>query len=221
LLDLDHRALDRLLEAAVGLLGPLQDAVAVGDVEVGHEAVLLGDHRHPRLQRLLQELLQLAQLLLHQLAELVVDGGVAAEDLGFHQKICFLSVEDGMLSSSRYLATVRRAIWIPSRFRIRISSLSDSGRLGSSAWTICSIFRLTVREEMLSPYSRSIPLWKKNFIGKRPRWVWMYLLETPRLTVDSCMPMSSATSRSTIGRRCSMPRSRNSRCWRTIDAATL
>ncbi len=69
----------------------------------------------------------------------------------------------------------------------------------------CSIFRFTDSDEMLSPYSRSMPLWKKNFIGNTPRGVWMYLLETTRLTVDSCMPMSSATSRSTIGRSCSMP----------------
>ena len=66
-----------------------------------------------------------------------------------------------------------------------------------------------------------MPLWKKYFIGKRPRGVWMYLFETTRETVDSCMPMSLATSRSTSGRRCSMPWSRKARWWRTIESATL
>ena len=32
-----------------------------------------------------------------------------------------------------------------------------------------------------------MPLWKKYFIGKRPRGVWMYLFETTRETVDSCI----------------------------------
>ena len=50
-----------------------------------------------------------------------------------------------------------------------------------------------------------MPLWKKNFISNTPCGVCMYLLVTTRLTVDSCMPMSLATSRSTSGRRCSMP----------------
>jgi hypothetical protein len=35
--------------------------------------------------------------------------------------------------------------------------------------------------------------------------VCMYLFVTTRLTVDSCIPMSLATSRSTSGRRYSMP----------------
>ena len=83
------------------------------------------------------------------------------------------------------------------------------------------IFFLTVSDEISSPYSRSMPLWKKYFIGRTPRGVWMYLFDTTRETVDSCMPMSSATSRSTIGRRRSMPCSRNSCCWRTIELATL
>ena len=66
-----------------------------------------------------------------------------------------------------------------------------------------------------------MPLWKKNFISNTPCGVCMYLLVTTRLTVDSCMPMSLATSRSTSGRRCSMPWSRKSRWKLMMLVATL
>ena len=46
---------------------------------------------------------------------------------------------------------------------------------------------------------------KKNFISNTPRGVAMYLLEVTRLTVDSCMPMASATVFRFSGRRCSTP----------------
>ena len=36
-----------------------------------------------------------------------------------------------------------------------------------------------------------MPLWKKYFISNTPCGVCMYLFVTTRLTVDSCMPMSS------------------------------
>src|SRR5579863_77195 len=208
LLGLVHRQVDGVEQAGVVLLGGLGHAQPVGDVDLGDVAVFLDVEDHLDLDRLLDEFHHLPQLRLDEAAQPVVEVHVAAGVVDLHggsslpaQKICLRSVDEGMLSSSRYLATVRRAIWIPSRFWMRISSLSESGRFGSSAWIICSILRFTVSDEMFSPYSRSMPLWKKNFIGKRPRWVWMYLLETTRLTVDSCMPMSSATSRSTIGRR--------------------
>ena len=42
---------------------------------------------------------------------------------------------------------------------------------------------------------------KKYFIGKMPCGVCMYLFVVTRLIVDSCMPMSSATSLRTIGFR--------------------
>ena len=48
-----------------------------------------------------------------------------------------------------------------------------------------------------------------------------YLLVVTRLMVDSCMPMSSPTSRSDSGRRCGRPWSRNSRWNFTIDCVTL
>ena len=48
-----------------------------------------------------------------------------------------------------------------------------------------------------------------------------YLLEVTRLTVDSCMPMASATCFSVSGRRCSTPKARKASCWRTISPATF
>ena len=123
----------------------------------------------------------------------------------------FVCDDEGMRSSSRYLATVRRAIWIPSaRSRCMIRA-SECGRRGSSSAMIREILFLIDSEETSSPVDESMPLWKKYFIGKSPRGVWMYLFDTTRDTVDSCMPMSLATSRSTSGRRCSMPWSRKPR----------
>ena len=58
---------------------------------------------------------------------------------------------------------------------------------------------------------------KKNFISNTPRGVAMYLLEVTRLTVDSCMPMASATVFRFSGRRCSTPKARKASCWRTIS----
>ena len=82
---------------------------------------------------------------------------------------------------------------------------SECGRRASSSAIRRAILFLIETEETSLPEVESIPLWKKYFIGKRPRGVWMYLLETTRETVDSCIPMSLATSRRTSGRRCSMP----------------
>src|SRR5581483_7992191 len=50
----------------------------------------------------------------------------------------------------------------------------------------------------------------KKFSSNSPCGVCTYLFAVARLTVDSCMLMSSATSRSTIGLRALTPRSRNS-----------
>ena len=61
-----------------------------------------------------------------------------------------------------------------------------------------------------------MPLWKKYFISNTPCGVCMYLFVTTRLTVDSCMPISFATSRNTSGRRCSIPWSRKSRSKRPV-----
>jgi hypothetical protein len=126
-----------------------------------------------------------------------------------------------MRSSSRYLATVRRAIWMPSARSFCMIRASEWGRRVSSSETIRAILFLIESEETSSPLDESMPLWKKYFIGSRPRGVWMYLFDTTRDTVDSCMPMSLATSRRTRGRRCSIPWSRKARWCRTIESATL
>ena len=62
---------------------------------------------------------------------------------------------------------------------------------------------------------------KKNLSSKMPCGVCTYLLVVTRETVDSCMPMSSATSRRISGLRYAMPLSKNSRWNFTIDSVTL
>ena len=71
------------------------------------------------------------------------------------------------------------------------------------------------------PRDEAIAAVKKNFISNTPRGVAIYLFEVTRLTVDSCMPMASATVLRLSGRRCSTPKARKPSCWRTISEATL
>ncbi len=123
--------------------------------------------------------------------------------------------------TGRHLAIVRRASNRPSRCRILTIFESDSGFFGSSASMILRMRCLIVTDETLSPYELLIPLWKKYFISNTPCGVCMYLLLTTRLTVDSCIPMSLATSRSTRGFRYSMPWSRKSRWKLMMLLATL
>ena len=56
-----------------------------------------------------------------------------------------------------------------------------------------------------SPLPLLRPLGKKNLSSKSPCGVCTYLFAVARLTVDSCMWMSSATSRSTMGLRLLTP----------------
>ena len=53
-----------------------------------------------------------------------------------------------------------------------------------------------------------------------PWGVWTYLLVVTRETVDSCIPMSSATSRRMSGFKCAVPLSKNSRWNLRIDSVT-
>ena len=69
--------------------------------------------------------------------------------------------------------------------------------------------------------TRAIEAVKKYRSSNTPRGVSMYLLAVTRLTVDSCMPMASATVRRLSGRRCRTPWMRKASCWRTISDATL
>src|SRR6266542_3138116 len=116
-------------------------------------------------------------------------------------------------SSSRYFATVRRAIVSPCACRAWATSWSDSGVPGFSASTMSRIIFFTDTDDTMGPALEAMPLWKKNFSSNSPWGVWTYLLVVTRLMVDSCMLMSSPTSRSASGRRNASPLSRNSR-WK-------
>ena len=98
---------------------------------------------------------------------------------------------------------------------------SLNGLRGSSFSMILRMRCLIVTDDTASPYELLMPLWKKYFISNTPCGVCMYLFVTTRLTVDSCIPISFATSRSTSGRRCSMPWSRKSRWKLMMLLATL
>ena len=104
-----------------------------------------------------------------------------------------------IFSASRYLATVRRATWMPCSASICASWLSDSGALGSSAATSCRISARTAVLDALPPASVDSDEPKKYFSSKVPYGVDMYLAVVTREMVDSCRPSSSAISRSTSG----------------------
>ena len=62
---------------------------------------------------------------------------------------------------------------------------------------------------------------KKYFSGNTPRGVCAYFSLVTRLTVDSCIPIASATSRNVSGFRKFTPFSKKSRCRSTIKCITL
>src|SRR5262249_13765427 len=112
---------------------------------------------------------------------------------------CLRFADGRMPSACRYLATVRRAILICLARSISAIAWSESGLSGSSAVTSARIFSLTVSALTSSPVAAFTPEVKKNFSSKIPCGVCAYLLAVARLMVDSCIPMSSATSLSTSG----------------------
>src|SRR3954471_5856012 len=133
------------------------------------------------------------------------------------------STDEGMRMASRYLATVRRAMSTPASLRIStIESSEWTSRSEASASISWRILWRTASAEWAPPPSGA---WmgevKKNFISKTPREVARYLFEVTRLTVDSCMPIASATVFRFSGRRCSTPKARKESCWRTISEETL
>ena len=69
------------------------------------------------------------------------------------------------------------------------------------AATMSWIIFLTDTEETIEPLSETMPLWKKYLSSNSPCGVCTYLLVVTRLMVDSCMLMSSPTSRRASGRR--------------------
>src|SRR5574343_1459654 len=123
----------------------------------------------------------------------------------------------GMLSDSRYLATVRRATTIPCWPSISDNWLSDKGFLPSSAAINCLIRARMAVAEQAPPVSVETWLPKKYFSSKMPRGVAMYFWLVTRDTVDSCKPRISAISRSTSGRMATSPCSKNWR-WRSTMA---
>ena len=71
------------------------------------------------------------------------------------------------------------------------------------------------------PPALAIDAVKKYFSSNTPRLVAMYLLAVTRDTVDSCMPIASATVFRFSGRRYWTPSAKKASCWRTISVATL
>src|SRR6185369_1682170 len=127
------------------------------------------------------------------------------------QKCRLRSEDDPRLSISRYLVTVRRAIFTVSPVSISAIFWSESGFWEFSFSIISLILFFTLSEATKSPPLVERPLLKKYFNSSNPCGVCIYLLVVTRLIVDSCMPISSATSLNTNGRRYSMPRSKYSR----------
>src|SRR5260370_507681 len=102
--------------------------------------------------------------------------------------------EDGIRMASRYLATVRRAILMPASRKCSTIVSSDIMSCTDSASTSCLMRYRTASAECASPpFVDAIADVKKNFISKVPRAAAIYLLAVTRETVDSCIPIASAT----------------------------
>ncbi len=110
---------------------------------------------------------------------------------------------------------------MPSRLSMSTIAWSVSGFLVSSSPTSFLMRALMPRAETSSPESVDRPLEKKNLRGNTPRGVCTYFWFVTRDTVDSCMLMTSATSRRVSGLRCSIPSSKKSRCRSTMKFITL
>src|SRR5580692_10286097 len=116
------------------------------------------------------------------------------------------STEDGIRIDSRYLATVRRAMFTPSA--VSSATMRSSDRI-SVAFSFSIISRMRSRtasaEWDSAPFIDWIAAVKKYFISNIPRGVAIYLLEVTRLTVDSCIVIASAMVRRLSGRRWRTP----------------
>src|SRR5579864_235509 len=142
-----------------------------------------------------------------------------AAALCFSRRRC---TDDGMRIASRYLATVRRAMSMPASRSLSTMVSSERTSLDGSASINCLMRWRTASAECASPpWAAAIAEVKKYLSSKMPRLVAMYLLAVTRDTVDSCMPMASATVFKFSGRRCSTPRAKNASCWRTISLETF
>ena len=121
---------------------------------------------------------------------------------------------------SRYLATVRRATWIPCSSKSDVSLLSLRGLAGCSAPIISFRIAQTAVEEHSPPLA--VPTWleKKYFSSKMPCGVARYLVVVTREMVDSCSSSLLAMSDSTMGFIAMGPKSRNPCCRSTMVMAT-
>src|SRR4029079_1600798 len=105
------------------------------------------------------------------------------------QNIFLRFEDDRMFSISRYFATVRRAILMPSvSSRILTMAWSLYGFDLSSATMIFLIACFTLSEAMSSSETRWIEELKKYLSSKSPCGVWTYLFDVTREMVDSCIP---------------------------------
>src|SRR6266700_1373397 len=173
--------------------------------------------RQQRLTRLAHELGEVLGLVLggHEDAPLGRHGGCGEAHRRFRMRA------GRMLNWSRYLATVRRAILTPFCSNSSTICWSVSGFFGSSSATIFSICALILRALASSPVVVESPLEKKNLSGSSPRGVCTYFSFVTRLTVLSCMLITSATSRSVSGFKYSTPFSKKSRWRSTMKFITL
>ena len=126
-----------------------------------------------------------------------------------------------MFIASRYFATVLLATEMPSSLSKFVILLSLSGFAEFSDPINLRIFARTEVEDWSSPLADDRWLEKKYLNSNTPRGVCMYLLVVTREIVDSCIPISSAMSRKTIGFIASSPCSRKWVCRVTILVATF
>src|SRR5262245_14465243 len=124
---------------------------------------------------------------------------LAPEAIRLSRRRC---TEEGMRKASRYFATVRRAMSIPSPLSRSTILSSDNTSLAGSASIISRIRWRTASDECESPALVAAIAEVKKYLGSnRPRLVAMYLLAVTRLTVDSCVEIASATVLRFSGRK--------------------
>src|SRR5262249_20365338 len=137
------------------------------------------------------------------------------------QQTC-LRLDDGRIPiNSRYFATLRRAKSICSLPSSSAVYWSLSGFRGSSLAMVSRVFSLPLSALHPAPCPPRRLEVKKYLSSNVPCGVCTYLPAVARLTVDSCIPMSFATSFSTSGRRSETPFSRNSRWNFTMLDVTM
>jgi len=110
----------------------------------------------------------------------------------------------------------------PLALSISTNVSSERIALGLSAAISVLIASFTALADTASPPSDDwIAEVKKYLSSNSPRAQLRYLFEVTRLTVDSCISITSATWRSVIGLRCATPWRKKASCCFTISLATL